>query len=275
MAGDSDYRFGVFELSVRRQLLLGAAGTPVRVGSRALAILTVLVEGAGDLITKEKLFAAAWPTTFVDDSNLKVNVANLRRALASVDPGQDYIASVPGRGYRFIAPVYRISMAGGLPPKIPLVGRADDFAAVQELLTKNSVVTVAGTGGIGKTALATDVAHALAAHYPGGVVFIDLAKISEPLFITAALALALGLTTRGEDLLMDVIHSLEGQHKLLVIDNCEHLLPAIAGVVDRLSTSLESNRDLNDESGAGAGSDRARRPFGCAQERYAPKPSGV
>ncbi|TIU43339.1 MAG: transcriptional regulator, partial [Mesorhizobium sp.] len=108
MLSDSEYRFGAFELFVRRQLLMHA-GTPVRVGSWAIAILTALVAAAGDIVTKQELIAAAWPTTFVDDSNLKVNVASLRRALEVIDPGQDYIATVPGRGYRFIAPVRRIS----------------------------------------------------------------------------------------------------------------------------------------------------------------------
>ena len=61
----------------------------MRVGSRALAILTMLVAGAGDLVTKECLIASAWPTTFADDGNLKVNVSNLRRVLGSVDPGHD------------------------------------------------------------------------------------------------------------------------------------------------------------------------------------------
>src|SRR5262245_32148611 len=105
MIGLSDYRFGEFELLVRRQLLVHA-GARVRVGSKALSILTTLVQGAGDLVTKEKLIAATWPNTFVDDSNLKVNVANLRRTLESRDPGgQEYIATVPGHGYRFVAPV--------------------------------------------------------------------------------------------------------------------------------------------------------------------------
>src|SRR5215467_13256356 len=117
--GDSNYRFGAFELLVRRQLLL-YAGAPVHIGSRALTILTVLVEGAAELITKETLIAAAWPTTFVDVSNLKVNVASLRRALASKDPREEYIATVPGRGYRFVAPVHRIFVGpGGLPPENP------------------------------------------------------------------------------------------------------------------------------------------------------------
>jgi predicted ATPase/DNA-binding winged helix-turn-helix (wHTH) protein len=244
MTGDSDYRFGTFELLVRRQLLVHS-GAPVRIGSRALAILTVLVEGAAGLVTKEKLIAAAWPTTFVVDSNLKVNVSNLRRALKSNDPSQDYVASVPGRGYRFVAPVHRIPIgAGGLPPKIPLIGRVNDLAAVQERLSKNSVVTVAGTGGIGKTVLATAAAHGVAARYPDGVSFIDLAKISAVQFIPTALAFALGLTTGGEDPLAGVIHALEGQRRLLLIDNCERLLPAIAGAIDRLSTNLEGVRIL-------------------------------
>jgi predicted ATPase/DNA-binding winged helix-turn-helix (wHTH) protein len=240
MIGDSNYRFGAFELVVRRQLLVHA-GTRVHIGSRALAILTVLVEGAGELVTKERLVAAAWPNTFVDDSNLKVNIANLRRTLASKDPDEDHIATVPGRGYRFVAPVDRILVApGGLPPKSPIIGRAEELAAVQELLNRSSVVTIVGTGGIGKTVLATAAAHAVGTHYADGVSFVDLAKISAAQFIPTALALALGLTTCGEDPVEGIIHGLDGQRRLLLIDNCEHLLPSVAGVVERLSIGLEN-----------------------------------
>ncbi|WP_292364374.1 winged helix-turn-helix domain-containing protein [Mesorhizobium sp.] len=244
MPSDSEYRFGAFELLVRRQLLMHA-GTPVRVGSRAIAILTALVAAAGDIVTKQELIAAAWPTTFVDDSNLKVNVASLRRALEMIDRGQDYIATVPGRGYRFIAPVHRISIGTvGLPAKIRLIGRVDESRDVPERLTRNSVVTVSGTGGIGKTALATNVAHAVAAQFPDGVMFVDLAQISDPQLIPAALALALGLATGGSEPLAGIIHALEGQRRLLLIDNCEHLLPAAASVIDRLSANLECLRIL-------------------------------
>jgi DNA-binding winged helix-turn-helix (wHTH) protein len=224
MTDDTVYRFESFELLVRRQLLIHA-GTPVRIGSRALAILTALVEASGELVAKETLIAVAWPTTFVDDSNLKVNIANIRRVLECEDSTRNYIAAVPGRGYRFIAPVHRMSAGvGGLPPKMPIIGRAEDLAFVQECLSKSSVVTVVGTGGIGKTAVATAAAYAVAALHPDGVSFVDLAKISDARFISAALAFALGVTMGGEDRLAGVIHALKGQHKLLLIDNCEHLL---------------------------------------------------
>jgi predicted ATPase/DNA-binding winged helix-turn-helix (wHTH) protein len=244
MMGVLDYRFGPFELLVRRQLLVHA-DAPVRVGSRALAILTVLLDGAGDVVSKERLMAAAWPSTFVDESNLKVNIAQLRRALASNDPAREYIACVPGRGYRFVAPIYRTGLeAKGLPPRIPLVGREDDSAAVQECLRKGAVVTIVGTGGVGKTALATAVAHAVAADYPDGIFFIDLAKISAADFIPAGLAFELGLRTIGEDPLAEVIGALEEQRRLLLIDNCEHLVPSVSGMIERLSTNLEGVRIL-------------------------------
>ena len=244
MTCDAGYRFGAFELLASRQVLLHA-NEPVRVGSRALAILTVLVEGAGEIVTKERLIAAAWPTTFVDEGNLKVNIANLRRALASNDPAQDYITCVPGRGYRFVAAIHRNrTKSRGLPSKISLIGRTDDLAAVQRCLSRGKVVTVVGTGGIGKTALATAVAHAVVVDYPDGIAFIDLAKISAAEFIPTALALALGLRTNGDDPLGDVIHALKGQRKLILIDNCEHLLPSVAGAIDRLSTNLDGVRIL-------------------------------
>jgi DNA-binding winged helix-turn-helix (wHTH) protein len=197
MSGDSEYRFGGFELLTRRQVLTHG-GARVRVGSRATAILTVLVEGEGDLIAKEKLVAAAWPNTFVDDSNLKVHVSKLRGTLRRYDASQEYIATVPGRGYRFIAPVDRIrTEADGLTSKIPLIVWADDLAAIRERLIENSVVTIAGSDGTWKRALAAGAALAVAAHYPDDVTF-DLARISAAPFTPAALALVLGLMAGGE-----------------------------------------------------------------------------
>ena len=98
------FAFGTFVLKPERQLLL-SHGKPVRIGGRALDLLTALVERAGELVDKEALVSCVWPTTFVDAANLKVTMASLRRALGESHSTPQYIATVVGRGYRFIAPV--------------------------------------------------------------------------------------------------------------------------------------------------------------------------
>ena len=98
------FRFGPFLLQPDRQLLL-KLNAPVRIGGRALDLLTLLVERAGELVSKQDLVSRAWPDTFVEEGNLKVNMAGVRRALDDCPTVPSFIATVVGRGYRFIAPV--------------------------------------------------------------------------------------------------------------------------------------------------------------------------
>ena len=114
------FAFGRFRLIPSRQLLL-RDGVPVQLGSRALDILTVLVRHGGELVTKNDLMAAVWPNTFVDESNLKVNVCHLRRSLGDTQTPPTFIATVTGRGYQFVAPV-RICI--GDLPEAPLAARS-------------------------------------------------------------------------------------------------------------------------------------------------------
>src|SRR6266849_6175019 len=78
---------------------------PVRLGSRAFDILTGLVEHAGEVVGKDELMARAWPQTFVEEANLKIQVSALRRVLGDGQGGHRYVVTVPGRGYNFVAPV--------------------------------------------------------------------------------------------------------------------------------------------------------------------------
>ncbi len=96
--------FGPFRLFAAQRLLLEHE-KPLRLGSRALEILTVLLENPGALVTKEELVARVWPDTFVEEGNLRVHMAALRRALGDGQAGNRYVVTVPGRGYRFVAPV--------------------------------------------------------------------------------------------------------------------------------------------------------------------------
>jgi DNA-binding winged helix-turn-helix (wHTH) protein len=104
MSGRRAFAFGPFLLMPERQVLL-LGDTVVRIGGRALDLLTALVEHPGELVTKCELLKRAWPTTTVEEGNLKVNMAALRRALDDNADAAKYIATVIGRGYRFIAQV--------------------------------------------------------------------------------------------------------------------------------------------------------------------------
>src|SRR6266567_9286046 len=104
-AGDQPpISFEPFRLLPAQRLLL-EGDTPVRLGSRAFDILAVLVERAGEVVSKEELIARTWPKTFVEEANLKIQVSALRRALGDGQGGRRYIATTPGRGYNFVAAV--------------------------------------------------------------------------------------------------------------------------------------------------------------------------
>src|ERR1700761_8304038 len=94
--------FGPFRLIAGRNLLF-EGHRELRLGSRALDLLIALVERAGDVVEKEELINYVWPNTFVDEANLRVHVAALRRALGDGEAGSRFISTTPGRGYRFVA----------------------------------------------------------------------------------------------------------------------------------------------------------------------------
>src|SRR6516225_3195632 len=97
------------------------AFVPVAIGSRALDILGVLIERAGEIVSKDDLLAAVWPETVVDYSNLTVQTAALRRVLDRGRSNGSCIQTVSGRGYRFIAPVTRSAVAPVSADEQPLV----------------------------------------------------------------------------------------------------------------------------------------------------------
>src|SRR5260221_10184411 len=107
--------FGPFRLLAASRLLL-EGGAPVRLGSRVFDILAALVERAGEVVGKEELIARAWPKTFVEEANLKMQVSALRRALGDGQGGHRYVITVPGRGYNFVAPVRIEEPSWAAPP---------------------------------------------------------------------------------------------------------------------------------------------------------------
>jgi len=246
-APDRGIAFGPFRLFTDRQLLL-EGDRPLRLGSRALEILTFLVAHPGEVVSKDELIARVWPNTFVEEGNLRVHIAALRRVLGDGQAGERYVVTVPGRGYCFVAPVVAVEESGpaeGPPPAPPaaynmpsplsrMIGRGDIVAVIVKQLPERRFVTIAGPGGIGKTTVALAVADEVGRSYRDGVRFVDLSPIADPLLVPSALASALGLAVRLENPLPELIAFLEGKRMLLVLDSCERVVGAAAALAEEI-----------------------------------------
>lgn len=249
-----EVRFGAFRLQPRARLLFDGED-PVPLGSRALDLLTVLVSRPGEVIRKDALFAAAWPGLTVEESSLRFHIAQLRRALRDGQEGRRFVANVPGRGYCFVAPVEgtaplsipdRLSGAdgpptpssramGALPHRLArMVGRDDILAVLGELLLAHRFVTVRGAGGIGKTTVAVAVAQELEPDFPEGARFLDLGSLSDPRLAPSAVASVLGLQVPVDDPTPRLLSALRDRRMLLVLDSCEHLIDAVAGLAEQI-----------------------------------------
>jgi predicted ATPase len=244
---DREISFGPFRLRAAQQLLL-KADQPVQIGARALDILIALSERAGELVTKDELTALAWPNLVVDEGNLRTQMALLRRALQDGQDGARYVATVPGRGYRFVAPVSETGQPNSgetrsLPPEPPgrlpvrlteLVGRDDVVGEIIRRLQRRRFVTIVGPGGIGKTTVAIAVADKLSDTYPGGACFVDLASILDPALVAIKLGSTVGLGTASHDPIGGVVAFLRDREMLVVLDCCEHVAEAAAVLAERL-----------------------------------------
>jgi DNA-binding winged helix-turn-helix (wHTH) protein len=109
----TEVSFGPFRL-LATQFLLLEGDKPVPLGSRALEILTVLLERPGELVSKQELMARVWPNVFVEPANLTVHMSALRRTLRDGRDGNRFIINVPGRGYSFVA---RVAIASRVKPQ--------------------------------------------------------------------------------------------------------------------------------------------------------------
>ena len=220
-------------------------GNPRPLGARAFDVLQALIERRERLVTKDELLDLVWPGVVVEENNLQVQISTLRKVL-----GPQSIATVPGRGYRFTAALNGASqhrtaavesttttIDNSLPmQREPLYGRDADIGAITELLQRHAHVSIVGPGGIGKTRLAQAVAAGQQEHRPDLCVWwVELAALSDGALVVGAIAQVLGVQVTSErPVLETVIALLRHENALLVIDNCEHLLDAVADCVQTL-----------------------------------------
>ncbi|WP_436824715.1 ATP-binding protein [Variovorax sp. DT-64] len=251
-AFESLIHFGPFTLSPTARVLM-ESGQPVRLGSRALEILLYLIENAGNFVTNAEIFQRVWPRNVVVEGNLRVHIASLRRAIGDGREGRRYIVNVPSRGYSFIGEITRkhAAVAAPLPldlrsmqptpggylptPLSRVIGQESAIQILSQQIAKRRMVTLVGTGGIGKTTIATATLtrRDLASRW-SSVHFVDLASHSDAALVPAVLASALGLGSMVGDALSSLIAYLHDKNLLLLLDNCEHLIDPVAALIEEI-----------------------------------------
>jgi predicted ATPase/DNA-binding winged helix-turn-helix (wHTH) protein len=239
--------FGPFHLfAAERQLKKGDEA--LQLGSRALDTLIALVERAGEVVTQQELISRVWPHVTVEEANLRVHIASLRKALGDGREGARYIVTVPGRGYTFVAPVTLSTQPPSPPsaavvsdrlPRLPpkptrMIGRDDIIRTLSAELMMYRFVSIVGSGGIGKTTVAISVAHALLEGFNGAVYFVDLAALTDGNLVPTTVARALGLMVQTQDPLRSLPAFIGEKKILLVLDNCEHVIDSTAILAERI-----------------------------------------
>ena len=247
----ASFEFGRFRiLPQRREVLVD--GRPMELGGRAFDALMVLIEADGAVVSKDELMSRVWPGRIVEDNNLHAQIKALRRAFSD----HDLIRTVVGRGYQFAGEI-RARPAGqsdradsavvrdmpgppraltNLPaPTSDLIGRDAEITEVIGLVADHRFITLTGTGGIGKTRLGLETARNLLPQFAGGVWIAELASLSDPQLVPITVAAAFGLKLVSGIVSPErIAEALASKHIMLVLDNCEHVIAAAAGMAEAL-----------------------------------------
>jgi len=245
------YASDACEIDLRRRELR-VSGSPVPVGGRAFEIIEVLAQSAGELVTKDELIDRIWPGAIVSENTLQVHAGAIRKALG---PYRNLLKTESGRGYRLLGDwsvrrhdaakppdgVRRIRVDGQSPvTNFPvtvtrLVGRSAAVVRLRDLISAYRLVTLTGPGGIGKTALALKVTRGVVGAFANGGWLVELASLSDPTLVPAAMASALRLGLGPGSVTPEAVARAIGDKALLlVLDNCEHLIDAVATLAETL-----------------------------------------
>ena len=266
----------------RRELRTNGVAVPL--GTRAFDIVEVLVQSAGELVTKDEIMRRVWSRAIVEESTLQVHISATRKALG---PNRGLLKTAFGRGYRLTGswtvreespPMARVDAEPMLPrsdlPSLPnlletssnlvgpigtnvpvaasaLIGRISSAQHLRDLLSAYRVVTLTGPGGIGKTVLALEVARNLFPTFQGDVLLVELGSLSDPDLVAAAVTGVLGLKLGGGEISAEAVARAIGPKKLLlVLDNCEHVVDAAARLAETIvrlcprATVLATSREI-------------------------------
>ncbi len=245
----SGFRLGDHAVHPSRGRIVSLAGE-VHVEPRAMEVLVALARRAGDTVSRDDLIDVVWKHPYVSDEALSRCISMLRHALGDDRSQPRYLETVPKRGYRLIAAV-EIAGAGALSGSgdndvpdwtrtnvalqpTPIIGRETELAEVRALLAAQRLVTLTGSGGVGKTRLALEVGSQSVHHFADGVWIVELAPVSDPALIPGMVSAALGIELGQFKTLKGLARAISRRNVLLILDNCEHLIDAAAAIAEAI-----------------------------------------
>ncbi len=256
---ESTVYFDEFVLDPARRLLQKNNQT-INLNSKTLDLLLALIEKSGEIVTKDELLDTVWANQFVEENNLTVHIAALRKALGEKKGEHRFIVTVPGKGYVFVAEIERksldqtentaISVRENQPPDFSvsaklskresLIGREREIAEIKDLLQTNDInlITLTGTGGTGKTSLARAIGFELFDNFADGVFFTELASIANAELLFPAIVQSVGAEEFNKNTPLESLKTFfEERRVLLILDNFEQIASAAPLLQELLDSS--------------------------------------
>ena len=221
-------------------------------------LLLLLLERRQELVSRDDIAKRLWsPDVFTDlDAGIRTAVLKIRQVLGDSRDSPRFVATVPGKGYRFVAPIELAFQSPqpalpGLavsPEDLPnpvrhnlpadltsFIGRREELLELPAVLASSRLLSLTGAGGVGKTRLAVRLAYSLVSEFPDGVWLVDLASISAPELVAQTIATVLAIREGPQRTARDaLLGNLAHRELLLVLDNCEHLIASCAELVETL-----------------------------------------
>ncbi|MBS0432754.1 MAG: winged helix-turn-helix domain-containing protein [Proteobacteria bacterium] len=242
------FAFADVEIDARAHRLL-RAGREIPIEPKAFSVLLEFLSHPGELLSRDQLLDAVWGHAFVTPATLNRLVAQLRKALDDDSENPHCIQTVHGLGYRFIAPLEPVQEKAApalrfappararLPERTePLIGRESDIEALKQMLRDHRLVTITGTGGIGKTQAALETARQIGADFSDGVWLFDCTTQTEGDALVRWIAGTFDIhaTIDAEQLILRLGELLHARRTLLVFDNCERIAEPLGKAVAKL-----------------------------------------